>query len=385
MKINFKDLFLLLLIFAIGFGIGGYYFQGRQIFQPVGVDFVPLFEAWQQIEDKFYNFSKEMRKEMLYGAIEGLVESLKDPYSDFLTQDETLELEETLKGAYEGIGAEIGIREEKLTIISPLKGTPAEKARLLPGDWILEINQVKTEDMSLTEAVMKIRGKTGTKVKLKIQRGKKIFEVEIKRAKIDIPTLDFEKLEQNIGYIQLYNFYGDATLQFKEITQEILKSNIKKLILDLRNNAGGYLSVACDIGNFFIKGGEVIVKEDFGKGKVKEITSQGPGAFANFKIVILINKGTASAAEILAGAIKEHNKNAKLLGEKTFGKGAVQELFYLIDDGSLKLTVARWLLPSGKSIEGEGISPDIEVKMTQEDIEKGKDPQLQRAIKEITK
>lgn len=385
MKINFKNLFLLFLIFAIGFGVGGYYFQQRPVFQPVGVDFSPFFETWEQIEGKFYNFSEKMRKEMLYGAIEGLVESLKDPYSDFLTKEETSELEETLKGTYEGIGAEIGMREEKLTIISPLKGTPADEAHLLPGDWILEINQEKTEDMSLTEAVMKIRGEAGTKVKLKIQRDKKIFEIEVKRAKIDIPTLDFEKLEGNVGYIQLYNFYEDSLFEFKKITQEILKSNIKKLILDLRNNAGGYLSVACDIGNFFIKGGEVIVKEDFGKGKIKEITSQGPGAFSNFKIVVIVNKGTASAAEILAGAIKEHNKNAILLGEKTFGKGAVQELFYLRDDGSLKLSVARWLLPSGRSIEGEGISPDIKVELTQKDIKEAKDPQLQRAIREILK
>jgi len=385
MKIDFKNILLLLSIFAIGFSLGGYYFQGNEIIKPQGVDFSPFYQAWEEIETKFYNYSEKMRQDMLYGAIQGLVDSLKDPYSDFLSPEETAEFEENLTGTYEGIGAEIGIRDETLTIISPLKGSPAEKAGLLPGDKVLEIDGSSTQDMNLTQAVMKIRGKTGIEVKLKIKRGGKIWIVTIKRAKIEIPTLDFKIIDNNIAYIQLYNFYEDAPSKFKKITQDILNKGVKKIILDLRNNPGGYLSVATDIANFFIKEGKIIVKEDLGKGKLEDITSEGPGVFANFKIIVLINEGSASASEILAGALAEQNEKTILIGEKTFGKGTVQEFISLQDSSSLKLTVARWLLPSGKSIEGNGITPDIKVKMTEEDIKAGRDPQLKRAIREINK
>jgi len=383
MKFNFKNTFLLLLIFSIGFFVGGYYFRGEEILQPQAVNFSRLYEAWNQIESKFYNYSSKMRQDMLYGAIDGLVKSLKDPYSDFLTPKETSDFEENLTGKYEGIGAEIGIRDETITVITPLKDSPAEKVGLLNGDKILEIGGKTTEEMDLTEAIMLIRGKAGTQVKLKIKRGTKILDVSIKRARIEIPTLDFKVLDNGIGYIQLYNFYEESPSQFKKTVQEIFKKGVKKIILDLRNNPGGYLSAATEIGNFFIKDGKVIVKEDLGDGKIQEIKSEGPGAFSDFKIVILINGGSASASEILAGAINEQNKNTVLIGEKTFGKGTVQEFISLSDKSSLKLTIARWLLPSGKSIDGSGISPDINVKMTESDIQKGRDPQLARAIKQL--
>ena len=385
MKIDFKNIFLLLFIFAIGFFIGGYYFQGNEILRPEGVNFSSFYEAWQDIETKFYDYSDKMRQDMLYGAIQGLVDSLDDPYSDFLNPEETAEFEENLTGSYEGIGAEIGIRDDILTIISPLKESPAEKKGLLPGDKVLEINENSTQDIELIQAVMMIRGKAGTEVKLKIKRGEKTWIVSIKRAKIDIPTLDFKIIDNDIGYIQLYNFYEDAPSKFKKITQDILKEGTKKIILDLRNNPGGYLSAATNIGNFFIEEGKIIVKEDLGKRNVKDVTSKGPGVFSDFRVVVLINEGSASASEILAGALSEQNKKIMLIGEKTFGKGTVQEFISLKDKSSLKLTIARWLLPSGTSIEGNGILPDIKVKMTEEDIKKGKDPQLDKAIREINK
>ena len=327
MKFNLRDIFLLFLIFALGVCAGGYYFK-KEISPPEGIDFSTFFEAWQEIEDNFYNFSKENQEDMLYGAVQGVVNSLNDPYSDFLNPEETLEFQESLTGTYKGIGAEIGIRDGNLTIISPLKGTPAERANLLPGDKIVEINDESTEEITLSQAVTKIRGKEGTEVTLKIEREKEIFEVKIKREKIDIPILDFKIIEENIAYIQIYNFYEDAPLEFNKISEEILNSDIKKIILDLRNNPGGYLQSACDIGNFFIKKGETILKEDYGKGAIEDITSEGPGAFSSFKTVILINKGSASASEILAGAVKEQNQ-AILIGEKSFGKGTVQEFIPL--------------------------------------------------------
>jgi len=385
MKADFKNILLLISIFLFGLFIGSYYFQGNGILRLEGVNFTSFYEAWQEIETRFYNYSNEMRQEMLHGAIQGLTDSLKDPYSDFLNPEETGEFEENLTGEYEGIGAEIGTRDNVVTIISPLKGSPAEKAGLLPGDKILKINGVSTGDMELSKAVMMIRGKAGTEVKLKIKRGEKTLLVNIKRAKIDIPTVDFEIIEKNIGYIQLYNFFEDATPRFKKIVQDIFKAGIQKIILDLRNNPGGHLSVAIDIGNFFIEEGKVILKEDLGRKEIEDIPSEGPGIFSNFRTVILINEGSASASEILAGALSEQNDKVILIGEKSFGKGTVQEFILLQGNSSLKLTVARWLLPSGKSIEGTGITPDIQVKMTENDIKTGRDPQLKRAIKRISK
>lgn len=387
MKVNFQTIFIFVLIFAIGF-FGGYFLNQKVNFSlQNGIDFTSFLESWNYIEDKFYKFSDanatELRQKMLYGAIDGMVQGLGDPYSDFLTPEESSQFQEDMSGSYEGIGAEIGMQNDILTIISPIEGTPAKAAGLLPGDQILEINNEKTAEMTLTQATMKIRGKEGTEVNLKIQRGNKIFDLKIKRAKITLPTLDFKMLDDNIAYIQLYNFYENASPLFKETANKILSSGSNKIILDLRNNPGGYLNASTDIANFFIKKGNVILKEESEGENINEIYSRGPAAFANFKIVILINKGSASASEILAGAIKENNPQVTIIGEKSFGKGTVQEMITLKDSSSLKLTVARWLLPSGKSIDEEGISPDIEIQLSEEDIKTGEDPQLEKAIEKL--
>lgn len=390
MKIDLQKIFIFVLILVGGFWCGYFFNQKINIEAQQGANFNLLFKTWNQIENKFYKFSEEkaeeLKQEMLYGAIEGMIQSLNDPYSDFLRPEESLQLKEDLSGSYEGIGAEIGIRNDVLTVISPIKGTPAEKAGIMAGDKILEINGESTEEMTLTQAVMKIRGKAGTEVNLKINRDEEILEIKVIRAKIDIPTLDFEMLNNNIAYIQLYNFYEDAPAEFKTVSQEILKSGTNKIILDLRNNPGGYLSVATDIGNLFIERGKVILKEDRGRAGIDEILSSGPGAFSQFQVIILINEGSASASEILAGAIKENNPNTTtIIGKTSFGKGTVQEFIPLSDGSSLKLTIAGWLLPSGESIDGKGISPDIEVEMTEDDVKAGRDPQLEKAIEEVSK
>jgi len=390
MKVNLKNAFIFILVLIAGFW-GGFFFNQKINFElREGFNFTPLFEGWQEVENKFYNFSpekaQELKQRMLYGAIDGMIQSLGDPYSDFLTPEESLQFKEDMSGSYEGIGAEIGIQDGILTVISPIKGTPAEAAGILPGDKILEINGEKTEEMTLTQATMKIRGKEGTEVNLKIKRDDQTLDFKIKRSKIDIPTLDFKMIDGDIAYIQIYNFYEDATSLFKDAANKILNSKSDKIILDLRNNPGGYLNVATDIANFFIKEGNVILKEETDGGKVTEVFSKGPGAFANFKVVILINKGSASASEILAGAIKENNpQTTKIIGEKSFGKGTVQEVVSLSDKSSLKLTVARWLLPSGTSIDKNGISPDIEIVTSEEEAKAGKDPQLEKAIEEVSK
>jgi len=379
-KFNYKNLILIIFVFLIGFVGGGYFFQAKKIELIEGANFIPFYEAWSQVKNKFYDYSPQKDQDMIYGAIDGMVRGLKDPYSDFLTPQETKALESELEGEYEGIGVEIAIKDNVLTIVAPLKNTPAEKAGLLPGDNILEINGEDTSKMTLVEAVMKIRGKAGEIVDLKIKRGEKVFNVKIKRVRVEIPVIDFKMLDNDIAYIQIFNFYESTFPKFQAVSEDILKRGTKKIILDLRDNPGGFLKSAVDIAGFFIPEGKTVLKQDFGKGKIDEIKSFGPGSFSNFKIVILINKGSASASEILAGAIKENNKeNVILVGEKTFGKGTVQELVNLSDNSSLKITVAHWLLPSGILIEGKGIKPDKEVKMTEEDIKKKQDPQLEEA------
>lgn len=384
MKIEAKNILLLFAIFLLGFSLGGYYFQTKGITPSQGVSFTPLFEVWSQIENKFYGYSPKIQQEMLYGAIQGTVDSLDDPYSDFLDPKEAAQFEEELTGNYEGIGAELTMRNDKLTIVSPLKNTPAEKTGLLAGDQILKINGKNTDEMSLLEAVMKIRGKAGSFVNLTIKRGKRIFNVKIKRAKIKIPVLSFEILNNDIGYIRIFNFYQNTYSEFKKASERILNSKVDKIIVDLRENPGGFLDSAVDIGGFFIPEGKTILKQDFGNKKIETIKSDGPGSFVDFKVIILIDKGSASASEILAGAIKENNKKVTLVGEKTFGKGTVQELVNLQDKSALKITTAHWLLPSGKFIEKKGINPDIVVKRTEEDIKKERDPQLDKA-KELLK
>lgn len=390
MKVNLKYFFFLILFFIFGFGAGYYFnlFNDDAGLKKLGnePDFSPIFKSWDTIQEKFVNFKEEDKQKIIYGAVKGMVKALGDPYSDFLDPQETKDFEEGLNGIYEGIGAEIGIKDEILTIISPIKGTPAETAGLLSEDKILEINGEPTKDMTLVQAVMKIRGEKGTTVKLKIKRGEDVFEKEIIRAKIEIPLLNYKELEGNIALIEIYNFFEDAASKFEGAYQNVLNSGRDKIILDLRNNPGGHLSAATGIADFFVEKGKVILKEDMGKEGIEETKSKGPGALGKYKTVILINKGSASASEILAGTIKENNpENVLIIGEKSFGKGTVQQFIPLEDDSSLKLTIARWLLPSGKSIEGEGITPDIEVIRTEEDLKQNKDPQLDRAIEELNK
>lgn len=379
MKNQAKNILLFFAVFLLGFSLGGYYFQERASNPPEGVSFTPLFEIWSQVENKFYGYSPKMQKEMLYGAMQGTVDSLDDPYSDFLDPKEASQFEEELTGSYEGIGAELTIRNDVLTIISPLKNTPAEKAGLLTGDQIIEIENKKTSEMTLIEAVMKIRGKAETSVNLKIKRGKKTFDVRIKRAKVKIPVLDFKTLDNNIGYIQIFNFYDNTYSEFRKAAEKILNSGTDKIIVDLRGNPGGFLDSAVEIGGFFVPEGKVVLKQDAGNKRIQSIKSDGPGSFSNLKIVVLIDEGSASASEILAGAIKENNKKVTLVGKKSFGKGTVQEFIDLNDGSALKITVAHWLLPSGTSIEKKGIKPDITIKRTEKDINSGEDPQLDKA------
>lgn len=353
------------------------------------IDFSIFWEAWRKIERNFLAKEKIDYQKMVYGAIRGMIASLEDPHTTFFSPSETEDFEEELSGRYQGIGMEIAIREKKLTVISPLEGTPAQKAGLQPGDRILAINNTSTEKISIEEATQLIRGPEGTEVSLLISRKiwKEPKKITLKRTFIKIPTLKLEFKEiQNkplIVYLKIYQFNRILDSEFQKASWKILNSQADRIILDLRFNPGGILDVAQNISGWFLKKGEIVAWQDFGKDKPRKVyKAKGSSKFSNYPMVILINQGSASGAEILAGALRD-NRGVKLIGEKSFGKGSVQEPVFLQDGSSLKITIAKWLTPNGDSIDEKGLIPDIEVEMTEQDWEEGRDPQLEKAIEII--
>jgi len=377
---GFKILIFIFLGIGIGVGsfYGGFYFGKKQckICPPEEIDFSLFWEAYYKIQEKFVDKSKIDPKKVVYGAISGMLRSLEDPYTVFLTAEETKTFLENVRGTFEGIGIEIGIKKGQLQVIAPLEGTPAQQAGLKAGDKILKINDTPTLDITLEQAVSMIRGPKGTKVKLTIYREgwEKEKEVEIIRDVIEIPSLKWEE-KDGIIYLKIYHFTEKAFTDFKKAAISILKLPTNKIILDLRDNPGGYLEIAQKIAGWFLLKESIVLIEEFGDGTKREYKSEGPSYFASYKIVVLVNEGTASAAEILAGALRD-NLGVMLIGEKTYGKGSVQQLDNLTD-GSLKITIAKWLTPKGNLISETGLEPNEIVKTEKND---GKDVQLERAI-----
>ncbi len=348
------------------------------------IDFKIFWDAWRLIKKDFYQ-QPVSDKDLFYGAISGLVESLDDPYSLFLEPKTAKEFVEDLSGKFEGIGAEIGIRKKQLTIIAPLAKSPAEKAGIRAGDKIYAIDGKETSGMSLEEAVRLIRGKKGTKVVLTIMREgfEEPKDFTIIRDVIKIPTVQWEMKDKNIAYIKLSHFDESTLKDFKSAAKEILLQKPKGIILDLRNNPGGFLGTAIDIANYWIKKG-AIVREKSPKTMTRVHYARSYAPFADFPTVVLVNQGSASASEIVAGALQDY-QIATILGEKTFGKGTVQELQFLDDGSAIKLTVAQWLTANGRQINEKGITPDIQVEMTEEDYDNNRDPQLSKALELLEK
>jgi len=314
-----------------------------------------------------------------------MVKALNDPYTVFFPPEDSKIFQEDVKGSFEGVGMEIGIRDNQLQVISPLEGTPAERAGIRAGDIIVAVNGTSTASIALEKAVKWIRGPKGSEVTLTIMREgwKEAKEIKIVRDTISIPAVRWELKENNIAYLKIYQFSGNAAFEFSKAAVEILNSPAEKIIIDLRNNPGGYLEVVQDIAGWFLKKDELVAIEDFGPNQEKtEYRSKGKGNFSNYPVVILINQGSASASEILAGALRD-NLGIKLIGERSFGKGSVQTLEQLRDGSSVKITVAKWLTPKGESISEKGLEPDIKLEMTEQDYESGKDPQLDKAIEII--
>ena len=349
------------------------------------LDFTLFWETWQTLKEKFIDKTKFDNQKMLYGAISGVVNSLKDPYTVFMDPEESKRFFEDVSGKFEGVGMEIGQKKGQLQIISPLEGTPAQKAGLRAGDKIIKIDGIFANELTIDDAVGKIRGDKGTEITLTIFREgwNDTKEFKIVRDVIMVPSLKWEIKNEDIAYLKLYHFSEKAGSDFEIAAFEILNSPAKKIILDLRNNPGGYLEVAQDIAGWFLEKGQTVVIEDFGQGKEQnKYLSQGPSRLLEYPLVILINEGSASGSEILAGTLRD-NRGIILIGEKTFGKGSVQELERLREDSFLKITVAKWLTPKGQSITDVGLEPDRVVEMTEEDYEEGRDPQLDEAIEII--
>lgn len=347
------------------------------------VDLSAFWKVWRAVDEKYPNPDKASTDARVWGAIKGMVDSLNDPYSTFFDPEESKQFTETVEGEFVGVGMEVGIKDKILTVVAPLKGTPAERAGIRPGDKILKIDDHKSDDLTVEQAVKFIRGEKGTTVTLTLYREgtDKPFETKIVRDLINLPVVESELRQDGIFVIHLYNFSQNSAGLFQEELKKFVGSHADKLILDVRGNPGGYLDAAIDMASWFLPSGSVVVKEDFGKTHSEIIhRSKGYNTFGDkLKMVILIDGGSASASEILAGALSE-NKIATLIGEKSFGKGSVQEVVPITKDTSLKITVAKWLTPNGVSISEKGLMPQIEVIPTEADYKNKNDTQLLRAV-----
>ena len=330
----------------------------------------------------------------VYGAIKGMVDSEEDPYTTFFTPKEATSFETEIKGSFEGIGMEVGKKDGVIVVISPIPGSPAEKAGVKTGDKIVRINDQVTLDMSVDKAVKIIRGRKGTTVSIQIYREgqDKPIDFKIVRDTIQLPTLEKSyDTKTGVFTVRVYSFSEQVPTLFKTAMNEFASGPATKLIIDLRGNPGGYLEAAVDMSSYFVPGGKVVVSQDYGEKKKTEILrSAGYTILVNkkVKVVVLVDGGSASASEIVAGALQD-NKVATIIGEKTFGKGSVQEYIKITEKTGLKVTIARWLTPNGNSISVSGLTPDILVpkdeKTTIEDIRNRTDNQYLKAVEFLNK
>lgn len=358
---------------------------------PAGVDMAPVWKAWRLLEEQYVPSGTTSvavtPQDRVWGMIEGLAKSYGDPYTVFMPPRESARFADDIRGSFGGVGIEIGMREGILTVIAPLKGTPGEKMGLRSGDFIAKINEVSTQDMSIDEAIERIRGEVGTEVVLTIAReGESEFlTFSIIREVIEIPTIETEYRDDGVFVISLYNFGETSDTEFRSALREFLKTGSDNLIIDLRGNPGGYLDSAVEMASMFLPVGTLVVTEDHGTTEYAHRSRGNNVIPKDVSVVVLVDRGSASASEILAGALRAHDR-ATLIGVRTFGKGSVQTLLEVTPQPktSLKITVARWLTPDDVSISENGLTPDYEVSLEREDVEAERDPQLDAAVAFLT-
>jgi len=393
MSVRLGTTVLLLVAFAFGYLFGHANLQldkryiprlvNTDLGRPSDVNFGLFWDIYNEVSQ---NYLKPIdAQKALYGAINGMVNSLDDPYSSFMTPDESASFKNDLNGKLEGIGAEIGRRNGVPSIIAPLEGSPAQKAGLKPGDKIIAVDNAYTENMSLNEVVLKIRGKNGTQVTLKILRQgeKDPRDITITREAINVDDVSYE-VKSEIAVVTIRQFGDNSYAQLDKVAKEIKEKNIKYVIFDLRNNPGGLLDKAIDMLGVILPKNSVVVEQKPKQGNVEKMTTTQDPVLGNEKIAVLVNGGSASASEIFAGAIQDLHRGT-VIGEKTFGKGTVQVLKDFDSGSALKLTIAQWLTPVGRQIDATGITPDIEVGLSDTDSDTGNDPQLDKAMIEVKK
>ncbi|MDJ0332514.1 S41 family peptidase [Planococcus sp. S3-L1] len=344
-----------LTVFALTFGDD----KAVEVNSPERREFEKLYTAYDQIQDQY--FEDVDRDVLVNGAINGMVDSLEDPYSDYLNEEEASQFLEGISSSFQGIGAEVQEREGYITVVSPIKNSPAEKAGVLPNDQIIAVDGESIQGFTTTEAVMLIRGEKGTDVKLSIMRGKNAdpIDITITRDEIPIETVYAEMIGNNVAHIQITSFSENTYQELLDAIKEMEAEGMKAVVMDVRGNPGGLLDVALDISDLFIEEGKPLFEVQ-AKGAEPEVYMSSPGTKIKVPVTLLIDGGSASASEILAGAMNE-SADIKLVGEKTFGKGTVQTANDLQDGSNLKFTTAKWLTPDGNWIHEKGIEPDVEV------------------------
>jgi len=348
------------------------------------LDFSLFWKVWDLLKEKHIDRNTFDAKTLMYGAIKGMLQATEDPYTNFFDPKETKSFNEELNGSFEGIGSELGIKDNLLTIIAPLPDSPSEKAGLRAGDRIIKIDGQSTNDMSTDKAVELIRGKKDTQVTLTIFREgeEQTREISITRDVIHLDSLSFQFKENNIVYVKINTFSEDTTREFRKFSSEVLSKNSPGIILDLRNNPGGLVDKCVEIAGFLLERNSPVVIEENYKGTRQELRTTGGGSLSHLPIVVLINEGSASASEILAGALRD-NRRITLIGKKSFGKGSVQEYLTLPENTSTKITIAKWLTPNGEYIMEKGITPEIEIDYSLENFKNNYDPQLEKALSTI--
>lgn len=359
----------------------------NNLFRGKPVEDLNLRTFWQVrelLKEKYIHTDKMVDEKLGYGAVKGMVSALDDPYTEFMDPEETIEFNESLNNELEGIGAEMTVRNQALTVVQTLKGSPAQKAGLLPDDIVYKIDGEETGEMTLYDAINKIRGKKGTTVKLTLLReGKdKPFDLEIARDTIAVESVTYEESsEKGVWIVAINQFSDDTKMEFNRALNEIKAKSPKGIVMDLRYNGGGYLEGAVDVLSGFIKGEKQVVSIEYRDAKTNEkLKTTGLPQFPELPLVVLVNKGTASASEIVALAIKDL-KRGIIMGTTSYGKGTVQEVDPLPDGSSIRYTIAKWYSPNGTNINGVGIVPDQVIEIKEEDFDKKFDRQMDEAVK----
>ena len=394
---------LILVLFGLGFNVGRHYNNNKfeqkvDSFHSIlksgtkkaNLDFSLFWNVWDELDQKFVSKDKLDPTAMYYGAIKGMVGALDDPYTFFLTPEENKQSKDDLGGLFEGIGAQLGLKEGRIIVVAPIKSSPAERAGIRSGDIILKVNNVSTLDWPLQKAVTKIRGPKGTKVAITIFREGVEKTYTITREAIKISSVELDH-KGTVAVLKL-NRFGDDTndewdRQIDVIAQELANGTINSMVLDVRDNPGGFLQSAIYISGEFLPRGAVVVKQEYkDKRKGQTFIVERNGRLLTIPLVVLINNGSASASEIVAGALRDH-KRAKLIGVKSYGKGSIQEALDLKSGAGLHVTIARWVLPNGDWINGKGIVPDIKIESKKPDVKntptKDQDTQLDKAIETV--